>query len=286
MTLIALLMDNPRTAIAYLIFFAILATLIPFFGYIGRIFPRFNEKRNLVAAKIFLIIAIFGIIFTVLVSFLFVYIKLRDIINFEFFAVIMFVFPVILAPFTFTPFYLTKSDSSLREGRLVENRNIAELFVVYAAFGVVASNFHDILWCGEKTSWFTVTGYNGYELEIWVKVVGANTYDYAFFGFYMILHVVFCGCLATIMLWQYTRRYGEKLLRNRNSKSAFILAWIGALLWGYGLYIMDKSSLYFIDGQPTIAWIVGTFIWIPLGIFILGYSGKFLSKFEQDQKNE
>lgn len=282
MTLIDLLMDNPRTIIAYTIFFAILAILLPLIGYLGKIFPKLSEKKNLITSRVFLGLAIFGVILTVLVSFLFVkLVKLRNLITFEFFGVITFIFPLLLAAIAFAPFYLTKPEASLREGRLVENRHLAELFVVYAAFGLVASNFHDILWCGEKTSWFTVTGYIGYELEIWVDVVGANTYDYVFFGFFMILHVIFGGTLATFMLWRYTRRYGEKLLRNPNSRTAFLLAWIGALLWGYGLYLMDKSSLYFVDGQPTLAWIVGTFIWIPLGIFILGYSGKFLSRFEQ-----
>ena len=283
MTLIDLLMDNPRTVIAYTIFFAILALTLPFFGHVGRIFPKLNKKQNLIIARILSIIAIFGIILTVLISFLFVYVKLKDIVTFEIFAVVTFVFPLLLAPLVFAPFYLSKSGSFLREGRTVENRHSAELFIVYAAFGVVASNFHDILWCGEITNWFTYSAPSSGELQIWVDIVGATDpkISYDFFGFFMLLHVVFCGALATFMLWRYSRRYGESLLRNSNSRSAFILAWIGALLWGYGLYIMDKSSLYFEAGQPTIAWIVGTFVWLPLGILLLGYSGKYLSKFEQ-----
>lgn len=277
MTLIDLLMDNPRTVIAYTIFFAILALILPFFGHVGRIFPRFNKKQNLIIARILSILAIFGIILTVLISFLFVYVKLRDIVTFEIFGVVTFVFPLLLAPLVFTPFYLSKPGSLLREGRTVEKRHSAELFIVYAAFGVVASNFHDILWCGEKTSWFTVTGYNGYELEIWVDIVGANTYDYVFFGFFMLLHVIFCGTLATFMLWRYTRRYGESLIRNPHSRWAFILAWGGSLIWGYGLYVMDSF-----DRHTEILWFFSTFVLIPLGILILGYSGKFLSKFEQN----
>ncbi|NVM31703.1 MAG: hypothetical protein HWN65_22890 [Candidatus Helarchaeota archaeon] len=277
MTLIDLLMDNPRTVIAYTIFFAILALILPFFGHVGRIFPRFNKKQNLIIARILSILAIFGIILTVLISFLFVYVKLRDIVTFEIFGVVTFVFPLLLAPLVFAPFYLSKPGSLLREGRTVEKRHSAELFIVYAAFGVVASNFHDILWCGEKTSWFTVTGYNGYELEIWVDIVGANTYDYVFFGFFMLLHVIFCGTLATFMLWRYTRRYGESLIRNPHSRWAFILAWGGSLIWGYGLYVMDSF-----DRHTEILWFFSTFVLIPLGILILGYSGKFLSKFEQN----
>ena len=276
MTLIDLLMDNPRTVIAYTIFFAILALTLPFFGHVGRIFPRFNKKQNLIIARILSIIAIFGIILTVLISFLFVYVELRDIVTFEIFAVVTFVFPLLLAPLVFAPFYLSKPGSFLREGRTVEKRHSAELFVVYAAFGVVASNFHDILWCGEKTSWFTVTGFNGYELEIWVDIVGANTYDYVFFGFFMLLHVIFCGTLATFMLWRYTRRYGESLIRNPHSRWAFILAWGGSLIWGYGLYVMDSFSRH-----TEILWFFSTFVLIPLGILILGYSGKLLSKFER-----
>lgn len=270
-------MDNPRTVIAYTIFFAILALILPFFGHVGRIFPRFNKKQNLIIARILSILAIFGIILTVLISFLFVYVKLRDIVTFEIFGVVTFVFPLLLAPLVFAPFYLSKPGSLLREGRTVEKRHSAELFIVYAAFGVVASNFHDILWCGEKTSWFTVTGYNGYELEIWVDIVGANTYDYVFFGFFMLLHVIFCGTLATFMLWRYTRRYGESLIRNPHSRWAFILAWGGSLIWGYGLYVMDSF-----DRHTEILWFFSTFVLIPLGILILGYSGKFLSKFEQN----
>ena len=287
MSLLDLLMQNPNTVIAYSIFFAVLALTLPFIGYLGRIFPSLGKEGNFKLAKIFAIVALIGVILTVGVSFTFVYLKIRDIITFEFFAVITFVFPLILAPFAYLPFYLTKqTDSSVLnlfkvEGRTVRRRNATELFVVYAAFGVVGSNFHDILWCGEATDWFTHSAISGGELQIWVDIVGAVPapgevhISYDFFGFFMLLHVLFCGAIATFMLWRYTRRYGENFLRNPNSRSAFLLAWIGALLWGYGLYLMDSSS-----SQSSVAWMVGTFIWIPLGIFILALSARYLSRFE------
>ncbi|MHA1428452.1 MAG: hypothetical protein ACTSQI_20910 [Candidatus Helarchaeota archaeon] len=285
MSLFDLLAENPTTLIRYGIFFAVLAIIIPFFGYIGRIFPKCGASRNLFLAKIFGIAATFGLAFTVAVTAVFVYVR-PDFISFEFFAVIAFLVPLILGPAIAMPFYLTREtgDSPLNlfqvAGRHVDNRNGAEIFIIYAAFGVVASNFHDVLWCGEKTNWFTVTGHIGPELEIWVNVVGANTFDYVFFGFFMLLHVIFCGAIAVLLLQRYTHRYGEKLLQNKESRRALILAWLGALLWGYGLYIMDKSSVYFVGGQPTIAWVVGTFLWIPLGIFLLGFSARYLSRFE------
>ncbi|MHA1131770.1 MAG: hypothetical protein ACTSQQ_13285, partial [Candidatus Helarchaeota archaeon] len=247
MSLFDLLAENPATLIRYGLFFAALAIAIPFFGYIGRLFPNYDEERNLFLAKIFGIIATFGIAFTIAVTALFVYVH-PAFISFEFFAVVAFLLPLILGPAIAMPFYLTKGigDSALNlfqvKGRQVDNRNGAEIFIIYAAFGVVASNFHDILWCGEKTGWFTVTGHLGPELDIWVNIIGANTYDYVFFGFFMLLHVIFCGAIAVLLLRRYAHRFGKNLLQTRHSRRAFILAWLGALLWGYGLYIMDKSS--------------------------------------------
>ncbi len=281
MSLIDLLAENPTTLIRYSIFFAVLAISLPFIGYLGRLLPKANESRNLFLAKIFAIAAVIGIALTVATSYLFIIVKLNG-ISFEFFAVVTFVIPLILGPTVALPFYLTRqtTDSVLNffqvEGRKINNFNGAEIFIIYAAFGVVASNFHDILWCGEKTGWFTITGFKGYELEIWVKIVGANTYDYVFFGFYMFLHVLFCGVFATLMLWRYMRRSQVSLIRTPNCRRAVILAWLGALLWGYGLYLMDSSSR-----QSSIAWTVGTFLWIPLGILVLGFSARYLSRFEE-----
>lgn len=283
MSLWDLLAQNPTTIIVYSIFFVILATTLPFIGYLGQRFPKLGAKGNFKAAKIFAIITLAGIIITVATTFMFIWLDIRGLLTFEVFALIAFVVPLILAPFAYLPFYFTKQTDGGAlnlfkvEGRTVSRRNTAELFVVYAAFGIVASNFHDILWCGEKTSWFTVTGFNGFELEIWVDIVQANTYDYVFFGFFMLLHVIFCGAIATFFLWRYTRRYGEGVLNNPNSRSAFLLAWIGSLLWGYGLYLMDSSRR-----QSSVAWMVGTFLWIPIGILILGLSARYLSLFEEE----
>ncbi|MHA1265328.1 MAG: hypothetical protein ACTSRS_08860 [Candidatus Helarchaeota archaeon] len=286
MSLWDLLLQNPTTIVAYSIFFILLGSTLPFIGYIGKKFPSLRAETNLRIAKIIGILAAFGIVFTVGICFSFVFLKLEG-ISFEFFAFVAFVIPLILGPLIFLPFYLTRSKGDhvlsvcRAAGRTVNNRAASELVIVYAAFGVIASNFHDILWCGEKTNWFTTTGYLGYELDIWVRTVGANTYDYVFFGFFMLLHVIFCGCLATFMLWRYSRRFGHNLFQNKSSRKAFCLAWVGALLWGYGLYIMDKSSLYFSKGMATIVWNVGTFLWIPLGMVLLGLSAKYLVVFEE-----
>ncbi len=275
------LIQNQTTVIAYSLFFTILALTLPFIGLLGRKIPSLSEKKNLLLARICLIIGIAGIILTVAISFLHKYLGIVDFIPF---AVITFVFPLLLGAIMAFPFYLTKQNtgnnySLLRaEGRRLDDRNSAEIFIIYAAFGVVASNFHDVLWCGEITHWFTTTAGSGGELQIWVDIVGATSDTYEFFGFFMLLHVIFCGLLATFMLWRYTRRYKEGLLKNPNSRSSFLLAWIGSLLWGYGLYLMDSLSR-----QSSIAWFMGTFLWIPLGIFILALSAKYLSRFEGEK---
>jgi hypothetical protein len=277
-TLIDLLLENPATILIYSVFFLILAILLSFMGHLGKIFPKTSEKQNFVLARIYTILAIFGISFTVFIAYAFIWLRWRDLINFEFFAIVEFILPLILGPLIFAPFYLTqrsdRNDNKLN-GREVDNRNSFELMVVYAAFGIIASNFHDILWCGTKTNWFVETQHNGYELEIWVKLVGANTYSYVFFVFYMTMHVLFCIIIATIFLQRYARRYNTSLLKDRNLQKAYGIAWLGALLWGYGIFIMDSKYWH-----PEISWLIGTFLWIPLGYFILGFSAKYLVKFE------
>ena len=277
-TLIELLAESPTTIIVYCVFFAILSVILVFIHHLAGFLPEFNEKQNLVISKIYRILSIAGVICTVSFPFIFVFLKLHDIVNFEMFAFITFVFPIVLAPLVVMSFYLIKQsdeDRKKRVGRKVDNRNIIEVIVIYAALSIVASNFHDILWCGTRTNWFTETQHLGYELELWVTLVGANTYSYVFFVFYMSLHVIFCGVVSTIFFILYAKRNGVHLFKNKTLRKAFILAWIGALLWGYGLFVMD--SLYW---HSEVTWLVATFIWIPLGIFILGYSAHFLRNFE------
>ncbi len=277
-TLIDLLLENSATILYYSIFFFILSVTLPFIGYLGKILPRANEKHNLFLARIYGILSIIGIGFTIFIAFAFIWLKWQDLISFDFFAIVEFMVPLIIAPLVFAPYYLTQrlntGDKKLK-GREVDNRDSLELMVVYSAFGVIASNFHDILWCGTKTNWFIETQHNGYELEPWVQIVGANTYSYVFFVFYMTLHVIFCAVLATLFLRRYARRYKSSLIKDKNLRKVYLIMWFGALLWGYGLYIMDSKSWH-----PEASWLVGTFIWIPLGIFILGFSAKYLVKFE------
>ena len=277
-SLIELLIESPFTILFYSILFSVISIILIFIHHLERILPDFNEKQNLKLAKVYLILSIVGLILTVSFPFIFIFLDLENIVNFEMFAFITFVFPIVLAPLVTMSFYLIKPSQQKRkknEGRYLNNRNIIELVIVYAALSIVASNFHDILWCGTRTNWFTETQHNGYELEIWVTLVGANTYSYVFFVFYMSLHVIFCGLVSIIFFMRYAKRNGGSLLKNRDLRKAFVLAWLAALLWGYGLFVMD--SIYW---HSDVTWLVATFIWIPLGILLLGYSAKYLRNFE------
>ena len=120
------------------------------------------------------------------------------------------------------------------------------LFIVLLslfALGLAGSFFHDFLWCGTQTTWYTKRWDSGYDLVPWREFLHVESKDYRVFGFYMGVLVFILLSYTAILLNKYYSFMEEKFDK-RTKNRIFIISLLNFVILGVSLYVVDFESLF------------------------------------------
>lgn len=123
---------------------------------------------------------------------------------------------------------------------------LGEFFILLFAFSALAlagSLYHDFLWCGTRTNWYTELAEGGYDFDLWIQIVNVESRDYRLLGASQGTMSLFLIIFAGILLWKFNSFLEVKL--NRTQKiQLIILSFFGVIFFGFFLFIIDYGSLF------------------------------------------
>ena len=154
------------------------------------------------------------------------------------------------------------------------NVRLGYFFIIllsFSALGLAGSFLHDILWCGTRTSFYTVQWDSGYDLEGWRTLVMVTSRDYRVFGIYMIVMVAILLTYVAILFNKYYTFSEEKFDRDIK-KEIFLLALSSFIVLGVSLYIIDYQKLF-----EFFSTFIALFVGIPITAVLFYKLGKKLA---------
>jgi len=148
-----------------------------------------------------------------------------------------------------------------------------DFFIILFAFTALAlagGFYHDVLWCGNATNWYTELSEGGYDFDVWMVVVGVNNRDYRLLGASQgtlaLILIVFC----IILLWRFNSLSEVKLTWQKKLKGIILGIFI-VLFFGFFLFIIDTAGDF--DSNVTLH---SLFLGIPLIALLFYQLGKTL----------
>jgi len=124
---------------------------------------------------------------------------------------VFFVLPMIIGLWTVT--------SAVTFGRLKSLKNIILVFFIGFMLSLVAAISHDVVFCGEETSWYKVSVPANHDADLFAKVSSTITgmpegkfHDYKILGAYMFLFMIaeLIFALRLIKIWKKLNETNDK----------------------------------------------------------------------------
>lgn len=149
------------------------------------------------------------------------------------------------------------------------------LLFAIGALGMAGSFYHDFLWCGTRTSWYTQVAEGGYDFDLWTRVVGVASRDYQLLGASQgTLAVILVG-YAGLLLWRYYRLVPEPPTRGEKAHVALLLFFMVVFL-GFFLFVIDYNYRFSLNVT-----IHALYLGIPLACFLAWQAGNLLAPVER-----
>ncbi|NVM02300.1 MAG: hypothetical protein HWN67_08180 [Candidatus Helarchaeota archaeon] len=188
-----------------------------------------------------------------------------DVVNFFlFFSLFAFIFLPLGLAFIGTFAYM-KNSTNIKQGYLFI------VFISLFALGLAASFFHDFLWCGTRTIWYTQSWDSGYDLVPWREFLHVESKDYRVFGFYMLILVIILLSYTAILINKYYSFLEEKLDKATKNKT-FLISLLCFIILGVALYIVDFQRLY-----EFFSTFISLYVGIPLTAVLFYHLGNKLA---------
>jgi hypothetical protein len=114
------------------------------------------------------------------------------------------------------------------------------LLIAFYALAMAGSFYHDVLWCGTATDWYTKVKLGGYDFDMWTLVVGVTNRDYQLLGASQGTLALILIIFATILLWKFNSLQDVKLTWKNKIKLIFTSFFI-VIFFGFFLFIIDAA---------------------------------------------
>lgn len=141
------------------------------------------------------------------------------------------------------------------------------LLVAFCALAMAGSFYHDVLWCGSATNWYTEVHLGGYDFDVWTMVVGVDNRDYQLLGISQGTLSLILIIFAAILLWRFNG-FQETKLTWKNKIQTIIISFFIVIFFGFFLFAIDASWLF--DLNATIHALYLGFPLIALLFYNLG----------------
>jgi len=95
-----------------------------------------------------------------------------------------------------------------------ESPKLGYIFILLFAFGAIAmagSFYHDFLWCGTATEWYTVENLGGYDFDMWTWLLHIESRDYRLLGISQGILAIILVIYSFILLWRFNSFIDMKL---------------------------------------------------------------------------
>ena len=144
------------------------------------------------------------------------------------------------------------------------------LLFAFSALALAGSLYHDFLWCGTATEWYTKLWEGTYDFDVWNLLVGVQSNDYRLLGACQGTLALILIVYSIILLWKFNSLLEIKL--NIMKKIQLIVfSFFAVIFLGFFLFIIDYGSLF--DFNQTVH---ALFLGIPLICLLFYGMGKIL----------
>ncbi|NVM28075.1 MAG: hypothetical protein HWN65_04470 [Candidatus Helarchaeota archaeon] len=162
---------------------------------------------------------------------------------------------------------------------------LGEFFILLFAFSALAlagSLYHDFLWCGTRTNWYTTPAFGGYDFDVWNLLVGVQSNDYRLLGACQGVLALILIVYSIILLWKFNS-FLEIKLNMIKKIQIIVFSFFAVIFLGFFLFIIDYGSLF--DFNQTVH---ALFLGIPLICLLFHQMGKILIRntISESRENE
>lgn len=144
------------------------------------------------------------------------------------------------------------------------------ILIAFTALALAGGFYHDVLWCGNATEWYTIVHEGGYDFDVWTVVVGVTNRDYQLLGASQgtlaLILIIFC----ILLLWRYNSLSENRFIW-QNKVKAIIIGIFIVLFFGFFLFIIDAAWEF--DSNVTVH---SLFLGMALIAFLFYELGKTL----------
>ncbi len=150
---------------------------------------------------------------------------------------------------------------------------LGEFFILLfacSALALAGSFYHDFLWCGTRTNWYTIPAFGGYDFDVWNLIVGVQSKDYRLLGASQGVLALILIVYSIILLWKYNS-FLEIKLNLMKKIQIIIFSFFAVIFLGFFLFIIDYGSLF--DFNQTVH---ALYLGIPLICLLFHKIGKCL----------
>ena len=148
--------------------------------------------------------------------------------------------------------------------------NFFALLFAFSALGLAGSLYHDVLWCGTATNWYTEVRIGNYDFDLWTQIVGVNNRDYQLLGISQGTMAIYLIIYAIIILWKFNSVQEFKFTW-KNKINIIITSFFAVSFFGFFLFIIDAA--WAADTNITIH---SLYLGFPLITYLFYYLGKAL----------
>ncbi len=230
------------------------------------------SKEDSKFKQVYLAIAILSVITFISIAL----ISFKDLraTNFEVFAIFaifaFWILPIALGLLGVYSFILKRGTYRLGDALL--------LTICFASFGMIGSNFHDVLWCGTVTNWYQTEKIAGADIALYFNTFGifdGGRYDYRTFGLFMVIQIVLELTIGTTSLYKY---YKIDKSRSKKGNKAKYIKIFGLLLLA-GLVL---GTIEFVFDYPwaftDLEYAIDVWLGIPISALIFFGIGRYFAK--------
>lgn len=136
------------------------------------------------------------------------------------------------------------------------------LLFAFSALALAGSFYHDVLWCGTATNWYTEVRLGNYDFDQWTQLVGVDNRDYQLLGISQGTMAIFLIIYTLILIWKFNSLQ-EVRFSWKNKITIIFTSFFIVIFFGFFLFIIDAAwaadlnitihSLYL--GFPLIAYL-------------------------------
>lgn len=143
------------------------------------------------------------------------------------------------------------------------------LLFVFSALAIAGSFYHDLLWCGTVTNWYTERVEGGYDFDLWLQIVHLTNRDYQLLGISQATMAGFLIILAAILTCRFNQ-LSENKITWQKALLISILSFFIIIFYGLFLFIIDIG--WYFDLNVTFHALYFGFFLIVLLFYFLGKS--------------